>query len=238
MRIGATVNKDQLSGVAGIYEWARRIRELRVEHGWPIQSNETRDDLHPGEYRLEADEPNEELVQGWATAKRIRNLKNAQGRRASGKERMLAYLIELYPLAADKEQLAYVAHPMQERPRRLRELAEEGWQVVSSLDDPTLPPGSYRLSALSRLPARAREAIKLRYNVLERDNYSCQDCGRSPGTGRVQLQVHHKVLVSQGGDNSPTNLVTLCSECHAGRHALLNGQTSDELLYPSAEPDR
>lgn len=37
---------------AGISEWARRIRELRNEEGWNIQTHNDRSDLKPGEYVL------------------------------------------------------------------------------------------------------------------------------------------------------------------------------------------
>ncbi|MCI0418729.1 MAG: HNH endonuclease [Acidobacteria bacterium] len=35
-------------------EWARRLRELRDEEGWPILSHKDRADLKPGEYLLES----------------------------------------------------------------------------------------------------------------------------------------------------------------------------------------
>lgn len=230
--LGQVVNKDALSGVSGIYEWARRVRELRVEQGWLIASSETRDDLRVGDYVLEFDRPNENLAQAWQTAKRIRNIGG------SGKDRLIALLREIFPAAADKEQLAYVAK-IQEWPRRIRELAEEGHQIISNVDDASLVPGEYRLRALDLLPPKARHAIKLRYEVLERDKFTCQDCGRSPRKGdRVSLQVHHKTLVSQGGTNEPTNLVTLCAICHAGQHSVLGGQTGDELADPGSEPQQ
>jgi hypothetical protein len=57
LRIGQVVDKEELSGVSGIYEWARRLRELRDEEGWQISSNEDRPDLKPGQYVLEAPTP-------------------------------------------------------------------------------------------------------------------------------------------------------------------------------------
>jgi hypothetical protein len=57
LRVGRVVDKEALSGVSGIYEWARRVRELRDEEGWPISSNENRPDLKPGQYVLEEDRP-------------------------------------------------------------------------------------------------------------------------------------------------------------------------------------
>ncbi len=69
---GKVVDKEELSGVSGIYEWARRVRELRLEDGWPISSNENRHDLKPGEYVLEGTEPNLALREKWRTANSMR----------------------------------------------------------------------------------------------------------------------------------------------------------------------
>jgi hypothetical protein len=57
LRVGQIVDKEELSGVSGIYEWARRVRELRDEEGWQISSNENRPDLKPGQYVLEDSTP-------------------------------------------------------------------------------------------------------------------------------------------------------------------------------------
>src|ERR1019366_7489783 len=57
LRLGEVVTKDELSGVAGIYEWARRVRELRMDQGWAIHSAVTRGDLRVGQYILELDHP-------------------------------------------------------------------------------------------------------------------------------------------------------------------------------------
>lgn len=43
----------------GRTEWARRVRELRREEGWPIETNNDSDDLSPGQYRLASDPPKE-----------------------------------------------------------------------------------------------------------------------------------------------------------------------------------
>ena len=52
--VGMVVDKEDLQKVAGISEWARRVRELRVEDGYPILSHNDRADLKPGEYILVA----------------------------------------------------------------------------------------------------------------------------------------------------------------------------------------
>jgi len=54
---------------------------------------------------------------------------------------------------------------------------------------------------------------QLRQRVLERDTWRCQNCG-----ARTKLQVHHKELRSQSGDDSEYNLITLCHSCHSYEH--------------------
>lgn len=54
--IGKTLDSDVLREVAGVSEWARRIRELRNEEGYQILTHNDRSDLKPGQYRL--DNPN------------------------------------------------------------------------------------------------------------------------------------------------------------------------------------
>lgn len=41
----------------GRTEWARRVRELRRDEGWPIETHNDADDLKPGQYRLAGDPP-------------------------------------------------------------------------------------------------------------------------------------------------------------------------------------
>lgn len=55
--IGATLDSDELREVAGISEWARRIRELRNEEGYLILTHNDRSTLKPGEYLLENPKP-------------------------------------------------------------------------------------------------------------------------------------------------------------------------------------
>ena len=55
--IGETLDSDTLQEVAGVSEWARRIRELRNEEGYQILTHNDRSDLKPGQYRLEDASP-------------------------------------------------------------------------------------------------------------------------------------------------------------------------------------
>ena len=55
--IGEVLDSDTLREVAGISEWARRIRELRNEEGYQILTHNDRSELKPGQYILENPKP-------------------------------------------------------------------------------------------------------------------------------------------------------------------------------------
>jgi 5-methylcytosine-specific restriction endonuclease McrA len=59
---------------------------------------------------------------------------------------------------------------------------------------------------------------RLRYVILKRDKFKCQNCGRSPATDPTTiLQIDHKTPYSKGGETVPENLHTLCSVCNVGK---------------------
>lgn len=58
----------------------------------------------------------------------------------------------------------------------------------------------------------------LRFSILERDNFTCQYCGRKAPD--VELHVDHYVPVAAGGSNDPSNLVTACADCNLGKSDL------------------
>ena len=53
--MGRVVSSDEIRRAAGTSEWARRLRELRDEFGYPILTNKDRRELKPGQYLLETD---------------------------------------------------------------------------------------------------------------------------------------------------------------------------------------
>jgi 5-methylcytosine-specific restriction endonuclease McrA len=61
----------------------------------------------------------------------------------------------------------------------------------------------------------------LRLKILDRDNFRCVLCGRSPATEiGVRLHIDHKVPFSQGGQSTIDNLQTLCQTVTGGRAIL------------------
>lgn len=61
----------------------------------------------------------------------------------------------------------------------------------------------------------------LKWAVYERDHFTCQDCGfvGTPGLGSGHIQAHHIVPSNVGGTHEPSNLITLCGQCHTKREA-------------------
>jgi len=56
----------------------------------------------------------------------------------------------------------------------------------------------------------------LRYQILQRDGFRCQICGRSQEDG-VILHIDHIKPVSKGGKTEPSKLRVLCADCNLGK---------------------
>jgi 5-methylcytosine-specific restriction endonuclease McrA len=65
----------------------------------------------------------------------------------------------------------------------------------------------------SRLRLAPKLYESLRHEVLRRDGWRCQSCG-----ALSNLEVHHRELRSQSGDDAEQNLITLCTRCHSIVH--------------------
>lgn len=111
--------------------------------------------------------------------------------------------------------------------RRVRELRdEEGWPILTHHDIADLKPGQYLMR--EKPPEKKSVSFKrgissrLRAAVLDRNGFTCQMCGLTPGeldptTGRkVRLHIGHIVDKSLSGKEELTNLRALCSTCNQG----------------------
>lgn len=62
---------------------------------------------------------------------------------------------------------------------------------------------------------------RLRFIVMRRDNFKCQNCGRSPATDpTIILHIDHIKAWANGGETVLENLQTLCSVCNIGKSDL------------------
>ena len=222
--VGEEVSGEELAAASGIHEWARRLRELRVEHGYAI--TEVGDSV----YRMESVEPDGERARRWTAANTIRRFNG------SAMDRIEAFLRAFEGEVVSRDQIDYVA-TIKEGSRRVRELRDEhGWPINSHIDEPELRPGEYRL--VSADPADRRDPRQrlypegLRERVFARDDYTCQECKRNrdqalaAGDTRFYLEIHHKKAVAEELDalspdelNDQQNLVTLCHADHLAETA-------------------
>ncbi len=66
-----------------------------------------------------------------------------------------------------------------------------------------------------------------RKQVYRRDGYRCALCDCTK-----YLQIHHYIPRGKGGNNSPHNLITLCTYCHAhvhGHNLFVTDLTADDI---------
>lgn len=70
-------------------------------------------------------------------------------------------------------------------------------------------------------PARTRKKIsdKVRWQVMRRDGFRCRYCGIEAKDADAPLVIDHWFPFSAGGSNDPSNLVTACNPCNAGKSA-------------------
>lgn len=155
------IDGDELMVVSGINEWARRVRELRVQFGWWIYSGVTfnqmaqnPDDeamfrtiginpktIRPDQYVLMREEQDRDAAHRWNVLNEIRKKK------VSVKEKIIEYLRKNVGTPVTGEELSYLAGNTKEWARRVRELrTEDGWPIVTkNTGRNDLPVGVYVL---------------------------------------------------------------------------------------------
>lgn len=159
---GEVVCGEELMVVAGISEYSRRIRELRIEHGWPIftglalkealeeecqsLTELTISDTRKGAYKkdtyvLTENKQDRDAAYRWRLANEIRKSKNGV------KQKLLKYFRANVGKPITGEELKYLANNASEWPRRVRELrTEEGWPIATRVTGmPDLAVGTYLL---------------------------------------------------------------------------------------------
>lgn len=231
---GTIINGDELLVVSGIQEYARRLRELRVQFGWSIVSGvtirEMREEegdevspelmaMKPDQYVLLNGDEDRDAAHRWNVANTIRK------ERGSVRDKILKFLKANVGHGVTNEELRYVAGDKTEWARRVRELRTEfGWPIVTkTTGQPDLTVGVYLLQSDRQSPEHDRKIPDdIRGKVLRRDGYRCRECEWShdewnPSDPR-HLELHHVKHHAHGGENVENNLRTLCTICHDKVH--------------------
>ncbi|WP_156744870.1 HNH endonuclease [Mycobacterium sp. E2238] len=230
--VGEWLDGEELAAVSGIGEWARRVRELRVQEGYDIAERDER-------YLLSDVQPDEAAAARWKKMNAIRRTSGG----APG--RIKAFLRAYVGEVVTRDDIDYVAK-IKEGVRRARELRDEmGWPLESHIEDPLLKPGEYRLVSVDEVdlmdPRQRLYPENLRARVFERENFTCQRCGQNraradaAGDRRFYLEVHHRNAVAEQLDalpveqlNDESNLVTYCHRCHLRETTEFQARRRDE----------
>lgn len=228
------INGDELLVVSGIQEYARRLRELRVQQGWAIASGVTIKEMYeaeadevpdelkvmkPDDYILLRDTQDRDAAHRWHLANSIRK------ERLAIRDKILKFMRASVGQKVTNEELRYVAQDKTEWARRVRELRTEfGWPIVTkSTGRPDLDIGVYVLQSDRQSPEHDRTIPDdVRRFVMRRDNYKCAKCNWThsewnPSDPR-HLEIHHVKHHAKGGANVEENLLTLCTVCHDAIH--------------------
>jgi hypothetical protein len=229
---------DELMVVSGIGEWARRLRELRVQFGWWIYSGKTLREmadeaegsadtlgfdpkkLKPDQYVLMNETQDKEAAYRWNILNSIRK------ERLSVQAKILKYLRQNVGQPVTGEELRYLAKEKKEWARRTRELrTEDGWPIATRMSGrEDLPVGVYVLEEDRQAEPHDRHIPDdVRVDVLKRDSFRCAMCSwdrsqLSKEDPRKFLELHHKTAHKDRGANTVANLLTLCNVCHDKVH--------------------
>lgn len=144
------------------------------------------------------------------------------------RDRIRTYLLENVGQVVSTNDIARVAK-IRDYQRRIRELRnEEGLQILTHRDKHDLKPGQYLLISSVAVPVIGRGiSAQLRMEIMERNGFSCQLCGRTANdpdplntNRKIQLHIDHINPASHGGSVDKNNLRVLCSVCNQGRSNL------------------
>ena len=90
------------------------------------------------------------------------------------------------------------------------------------------------LAKCGYIKGKSRPNLKIRFEILKRDDFKCVYCGR--GAGEVILEIDHINPVSVGGLSNLENLVTSCKDCNIGKmDFLLNERQEEKLISANKE---
>ena len=149
---------------------------------------------------------------------------------ASAKDKLKEYFLSHVGEKISDDKLREVAGNIHDWQRSLRLLRQEtGLNIIPDKKGYS----GYILTSKDPVNTpKTRNPIndRLRYAVLQRDNSTCQRCGKNPqNTPNLKLVVDHKTPVDLGGTTTIDNLWTLCEQCNGGKKSFFDDNESELL---------
>jgi 5-methylcytosine-specific restriction endonuclease McrA len=109
---------------------------------------------------------------------------------------------------------------------------EDSFEEIHSAQLSLYRPEVIKLRRFIRLPYRPIPYC--RKNILLRDDYRCQYCGKMYSAEHLTLD--HVVPVSKGGKDGWTNIVTACKKCNHRKGNQFLEETGMTLLHRPSKP--
>ncbi|MCX7912857.1 MAG: HNH endonuclease [Dehalococcoidales bacterium] len=111
------------------------------------------------------------------------------------------------------------------------EIVENGLGYVRTIGNMIELPSVIRLSQLIRRPHRERKMS--RYEIFNRDKYTCQYCGQKSR----HLTLDHVIPRYRGGQHTWENVVTACVECNRRKAGRTPKEAGMKLIRPPLPPN-
>jgi len=86
----------------------------------------------------------------------------------------------------------------------------------------------YQSDYIRQKPHRSPEFSRIKNHIKKRDNFTCQECGKSESELSIPLCIHH--IDNNPANNNPMNLITLCITCHSALYKM--------AVHPNQEKER
>ena len=110
------------------------------------------------------------------------------------------------------------------------EMLENGRGFVHTIDSSLPLPSVIRLASMVRRPRRERKMT--RYEIFNRDNYTCQYCGLQSR----HLTLDHVMPRFRGGQHTWENVVSCCAPCNRRKAGRTPKEAHMKLLKEPGPP--
>ncbi|MFH8557159.1 hypothetical protein ACH4GP_31185 [Streptomyces celluloflavus] len=158
-----------------------------------------------------------------------------QDTKNGGKIRVARWLVEVVGVgnAFTKTAMREAFPGVTQIDRRMRDLRDNGWVILTSREDPSLNSNEHRFVQEGEpvwVPGKGKSKPKStltaaqRSETMKADNYLCRSCGVGAGEqygdsrGSAQLDIARRQVTLADG-TTETQLVTECNRCRVGNGA-------------------